>query len=92
MDMEKIEKWLSTIPSKATRKSYLAGIRKFEIFYQKPIETLIGSENSGEVMFLSFYEKCRQKKTLEASEIDKLANLSTRIRHEQQTLGQFTKE
>jgi len=42
--------------------------------------------------FLFFYEKCRQKKTVEASEIDKLANLSTRTRLEQQTLGQFTKE
>jgi hypothetical protein len=41
--------------------------------------------------FLSFYEKCRQKKSVEASEIDKLANLSTRPRHEQQTLSQFTK-
>jgi 16S rRNA G966 N2-methylase RsmD len=41
--------------------------------------------------FLSFYEKSRQRKTVEASEIDNLANLSTRTRHEQQTLGQFTK-
>jgi len=41
--------------------------------------------------FLSFYEKNRHKKSVEASEIDKLANLSSRIRHEQQTLGQFTK-
>ena len=39
--------------------------------------------------FISFYEKCRQKKTVEASEIDKLANLSTRVRQEQQTLGRF---
>jgi len=41
--------------------------------------------------FLSFYEKCRQKKTVEANEIDMLTNLSTRIIHEQQTLSQFTK-
>jgi DNA modification methylase len=41
--------------------------------------------------FLSFYEKNRKKKTVEASEIDNLANLSTRMRHEQQTLGQYTK-
>jgi hypothetical protein len=41
--------------------------------------------------FISFYEKSRQRKTIEASEIDKLANLSTRTRQEQQTLGQFTK-
>jgi DNA modification methylase len=40
--------------------------------------------------FISFYEKSRQRKTIEASEIDRLANLSTRLRHEQQTLGQFT--
>jgi DNA modification methylase len=41
--------------------------------------------------FLSFYEKNRHKKSVEASEIDKLANLSTRTRLEQQTLGQFIK-
>jgi hypothetical protein len=40
---------------------------------------------------ISFYEKNKQRKTIEASEIDKLANLSTRIRQEQQTLGQFIK-
>ncbi len=42
--------------------------------------------------FLSFYENCRQKKTIDAKEIEKLANLSTRTRLEQQTLSQFTKE
>jgi DNA modification methylase len=41
---------------------------------------------------IAFYEKNRQKKTVESEEIDKLANLSTRIRHEQQTLGQFTRK
>jgi len=40
--------------------------------------------------FISFYEKSRQRKTVEPSEIDRLANLSTRSRYEQQTLGQFT--
>jgi len=39
--------------------------------------------------FISFYEKNKQRKTIDASEIDKLANLSNRIRHEQQTLGHF---
>ena len=38
---------------------------------------------------IKFYEKNRQRKTLESSEIDKLKNLSTRLRQEQQTLGQF---
>ena len=42
--------------------------------------------------FLSFYDKNRQKKQIEPSEIDKLANISTRIKHEQQTLSQFTRE
>lgn len=41
--------------------------------------------------FISFYEKNRQRKAIEASEIDKLANLSNRTRQEQQTLGQFIK-
>lgn len=39
--------------------------------------------------FLSFYEKNSKRRTIDASEIDKLANLSTLIKHEQQTLGQF---
>jgi len=39
--------------------------------------------------FISFYEKTRQRKAIEANEIDELANLSTRARQEQQTLGQF---
>jgi DNA modification methylase len=42
--------------------------------------------------FLSFYNKNRQKETLEPREIDKLANLSTRTKHEQQTLGQYPRE
>ena len=41
MDMAKLEEWLSTIPSKATRKSYLNGTKKLEKFYQKPIEELL---------------------------------------------------
>ena len=41
--------------------------------------------------FISFCQKSTHKKTIGANEIDELANLSTRIKHEQQTLGQFTK-
>lgn len=47
MDMGKLEEWLSTIPSKSTRKNYVNGVKKFEIFYQKPIEDLIGSSEAG---------------------------------------------
>jgi len=42
--------------------------------------------------FLSFYEKNSNKKAIDASEIAKLANLSTPIRHEQQTLSQFAEK
>jgi len=50
MDMGKVEDWLSVIPSKYTRKSYKHGILKFEEFYQKGIETLIKSEESGKTI------------------------------------------
>jgi integrase len=41
MDMAKLDDWLSAIPSKYTRKTYRSGLKKFEEFYQKPIENLI---------------------------------------------------
>ena len=41
MDMTKVNDWLSAIPSAYTRKTYKAGIKKFEMFYGKGIETLI---------------------------------------------------
>lgn len=52
MDMGKVEDWLSGVPSKYTRKTYKAGIRKFEEFYQQGIETLIGKspEETGHVI------------------------------------------
>jgi len=40
MDMAKLEDWLSAIPSKYTRKTYRSGVKKFEEFYGKPIESL----------------------------------------------------
>ena len=40
-DMSKVNDWLGTIPSPQTRKNYLNGIRRFEEFYQKPIESLL---------------------------------------------------
>ena len=39
--MAKIDDWLSAIPSPYTRKTYKAGIKKFEVFYGEGIETLI---------------------------------------------------
>lgn len=52
MDMGKVEDWLSAVPSKYTRKTHKAGIRKFEEFYQQGIETLIGKspEETGHVI------------------------------------------
>jgi len=38
---------------------------------------------------ISFYQQTMQRKAIEASEVDKLVNLSTHIRQEQKTLGQF---
>jgi len=40
MNMAKLEEWLSTV-SKATRKSYLNGAKKFEKYYGKEIEELL---------------------------------------------------
>jgi integrase len=48
--MTKVKDWLEGIPSKNTRKSYRNGTRKFEEYYGKGIETLIGSEDAGKVV------------------------------------------
>jgi integrase len=48
--MGKMNDWLETIPSPQTRKSYRYGIRKFEEYYGKGVETLIGSENAGKTV------------------------------------------
>ena len=37
----KIDDWLSCIPSKQTRKCYRAGVKKFELYYKQPIESLL---------------------------------------------------
>jgi integrase len=50
MDMAKVEDWLEGIPSPQTRKSYKNGLKKFEEYYGKGIETLIGSEDAGKTV------------------------------------------
>jgi len=50
LDMAKVKDWLEGIPSPHTRKSYKNGIKKFEEFYGKGIETLIGSKDAGRVI------------------------------------------
>lgn len=50
MDMAKLDDFMSTIQSPSTRKSYRNGIRKFEEFLGKPIETLIGSPDAGKTV------------------------------------------
>ncbi|MGA3059842.1 MAG: DNA methyltransferase [Candidatus Bathyarchaeia archaeon] len=42
--------------------------------------------------FLAFYDKAKHRKTIDGAEIEKLVNISTLPKHEQQTLGQFPKE
>lgn len=58
--MSKVKDWLEGIPSKHTRKSYKNGIRKFEEYYGKGIETLIGSEKAGKVIE-KFYVWLKEK-------------------------------
>jgi len=48
--MQLVDDWLATIPSEYTRKTYKAGVKKFEEFYGKGIETLIGSEDAGKII------------------------------------------
>jgi integrase len=62
MDMARIEDWLSAIPSKYTQKTYKSGIKKFEEFYQKPIEDLLSlsDEETGHIIE-KFYAWLKQK-------------------------------
>jgi len=50
MDMGKLQDFLEGIPSPNTRKAYQNGIKKFEEFYGKPIETLIKSPKAGKTV------------------------------------------
>jgi integrase len=60
MNMEKMEEFLSTIQSPLTRKSYIAGIRIFETYLNKPIESLIGTEDQGRTIE-KFYVHLKNK-------------------------------
>ena len=62
MDMTKVNDWLSAIPSKYTRKTYKAGIKKFEKFYGEGIETLIEKSNieTGKII-TKFYVWLKEK-------------------------------
>lgn len=48
--MAKVDDWLEGIPSPQTRKNYKNGLKKFEEYYGKGIETLIGSDEAGRVI------------------------------------------
>ena len=50
MDMGKIEDWLGGFSSLNTRRNYQSGVNKFEEYYGKPIETLIGSKDAGKII------------------------------------------
>lgn len=43
--MTKLEDWLETIPSKISRRNYFYAVKKFEDFYQKPIEDILKLES-----------------------------------------------
>lgn len=63
MDMAKMEDWLAAIPSKYTQKTYRSGIKKFEEFYGKPIESLLNlsDEELGHIID-KFYSWLKQEK------------------------------
>ena len=50
MNMAKVEDWLEGIPSPQTRKNYKNGLKKFEEYYGKGVETLIGSDEAGKTV------------------------------------------
>ena len=89
----------SNIPSRAVRRFIVIPEERKNLLMMKIAEPII-KENIEQYgwnfifydTFLAFYEKNRQKKSIEANEVDKLANLSIRTKHEQQTLGQYTKQ
>ena len=60
MEMSKVDDWLEGIPSRATRKSYLNGLKTFEKFYNNGAETLIGSKDAGKVVE-KFYAWMKQE-------------------------------
>jgi len=59
--MTKIEDWLETVPSQATRKSYINGIKTFEKYYQKGIESLIGKPKEASKTANKFYAWLKQE-------------------------------
>jgi DNA modification methylase len=89
----------SNIPSKTVKRFIVIPEERKNLLMMKIAEPIL-KENIEQYnwnfifydTFLSFYSKNRQKKAIEPTEIDKLANLTTRIKHEQQTLSQFAQE
>jgi integrase len=65
--MGKMNDWLGTIPSPQTRKNYRNGIRRFEEFYQKPIESLLEFSDTelGHIMekFYSYLKESHPQNT-----------------------------
>lgn len=60
MEMSKVDDWLEGIPSKATRKSYLNGLKTFEKFHDNGVETLIGNMDAGKIVE-KFYAWMKQE-------------------------------
>jgi integrase len=60
-DMAKMDDWLGEIPSPQTRKNYRNGIKKFEEWYRKPVESLLefSDEECGHIV-VKFYTFLKQ--------------------------------
>ncbi|MEA2090659.1 MAG: hypothetical protein U9O89_07915 [Thermoproteota archaeon] len=54
-ELSKVEDFLSSYASKATRKNYRNGIKKFEECFGKPIETLLSGKRQGRVIEKFFF-------------------------------------
>jgi hypothetical protein len=89
----------SNIPSKGVKRCIIIPEERKNLLLMKIAEPIL-KENIEQYKwnfifyneFISFYEKSRQKKTIETDEIDKLFNLSISLQHEQKTMTQFTTE
>lgn len=59
--MKQIEVWLESVPAKGTRKSYRNAIRKFEAWYGKPIESLLGNSDEATKTIERFFVHLKEK-------------------------------
>lgn len=60
MNVKEIEEWLESIPSKGSRRIYRYSVRKFEKWYGKPIEALLGNPEETTKQVERFYVNLKE--------------------------------